>query len=434
MFQLFKQRNFSFYWLSHLISVIGDHVTLVAFPWLALQLTDSVAMMGLVAAVQGLPRALLMLTGGAVVDRSTPRRIIQMTNVVRMILVAILAVALYQDQASIELLFGVALGFGLCEAFFFPASTAILPAIIEEDELQAGNAIIHTTSWLSLIIGPVLAGFLIAGEFNTTMMHELDAVTGSTYDTDRAGLARAFAFDALTFFLSFLALIFVAGRPLHADERDDQKGLLGQIGEALYFVWQVPALKLVFIGIALLDFLYQAPVFVGLPALAKARFEDGVAVFSLWLAGYGTGSLLGAIVGGTMQPLLGKRLVRLTFLAFAWSGASLAFAVFGTSWWWPMIVFGIAGFFDNLVWVHMMTWIQKVSPKPLLGRVMSVFMFLSVGLLPIAYGVAGLVFEINLEGTLVIMSASMVIICLVCAFHPNAGRVHFEGDRERLPS
>ena len=231
-----------------------------------------VSLMGLVLAVQGTPRALLMLTGGAVVDRSTPRRIIQMTNVARLVLVGMLAFLLMQDMATIEILFVVAAGFGLCEAFFFPASTAILPSLLKEDELQAGNAIIHTTSWLSQVIGPVIAGLLIAGELNTASMH---GTGGSTFETDRAGLARAFAFDALTFFMSFVALVVVKGRALHDKADHDDASMLEQIGEAIRFIRKVPALTLVFIGVALLDFFYQAPIFVGLPALATVRFEEG---------------------------------------------------------------------------------------------------------------------------------------------------------------
>ena len=53
-----------------MISVIGDQISLIAFPWLVLQMTNSAALTGLVFAVQGIPRAVLMLAGGALVDRT----------------------------------------------------------------------------------------------------------------------------------------------------------------------------------------------------------------------------------------------------------------------------------------------------------------------------------------------------------------------------
>ena len=74
-----------------MISVIGDHISLIAFPWLVLQMTDSAALTGLVFAVQGVPRAALMLAGGALVDRTSPRLQILITNGLRMLLVLSLA-------------------------------------------------------------------------------------------------------------------------------------------------------------------------------------------------------------------------------------------------------------------------------------------------------------------------------------------------------
>ena len=100
---------------------------------------------------------------------------------------------------------------------------------------------------------------------------------------------------------------------------------------------------------------------------------------------------------------------------------------------WLAAVFGLAGLFDNMVWVHMMTWIQKVTPSKLLGRVMSVFMFLSVGLLPVANALAGVVFEWNLEVSMIIASGVMVVVCLACAFHPNAYRTKYEGEEYAKP-
>ena len=87
MFSLFKKRNFSLFWLGETISVIGDQISLIAFPWLILQMTNSAALTGLVFAVQGIPRAALMLAGGALVDRTSPRRVMLVSNGLRMILV-----------------------------------------------------------------------------------------------------------------------------------------------------------------------------------------------------------------------------------------------------------------------------------------------------------------------------------------------------------
>ena len=91
MLKLFRQKNFSIFWFGETISIIGDQISLIAFPWLVLQMTGSAALTGLVFAVQGVPRAFLMLAGGALVDRTSPRFVMLSSNLIRMILVLSLA-------------------------------------------------------------------------------------------------------------------------------------------------------------------------------------------------------------------------------------------------------------------------------------------------------------------------------------------------------
>lgn len=118
MFSLFKKRNFSLFWLGETISVIGDQISLIVFPWLILQMTNSAALTGLVFAVQGIPRAALMLAGGALVDRTSPRLVMLASNGLRMILVVYLAYMISQDTADITSVFLMAFAFGVADAFF----------------------------------------------------------------------------------------------------------------------------------------------------------------------------------------------------------------------------------------------------------------------------------------------------------------------------
>ena len=118
MFSLFKKRNFSLFWFGETISVIGDQISLIAFPWLILQMTNSAALTGLVFAVQGIPRAALMLAGGALVDRTSPRLVMLVSNGLRMLLVVYLAYMISQDTAEITSVFLMAFAFGVADAFY----------------------------------------------------------------------------------------------------------------------------------------------------------------------------------------------------------------------------------------------------------------------------------------------------------------------------
>ncbi len=422
--QLFKDRNFLNYWIGQFVSVIGDHISIIAFPLLVLQMTESVSMTGLVFAVQGIPRAILMLVGGAVVDRVGARAVMMVTSVLRFGLVMVVAWLINVDQASLQIVFGLAFAFGVADAFFYPASTAIVPSLLSKDKLQAGNALVQGSMWVGVIVGPALAGLIIAGEI-TTMGHDAN-LEAATYASNRSGFARAFFVDGLTFAASFITLIFVRTRKGESNVNDSvpdsslKASIGGEVMEVVRWVWSQPSMRLGFIGIAALEFFFQTPIFVGLPALAKARFLEPVYVYGLIITAYGSGALIGSFVGGSVRAIPDKYLIRVMFLVFMGSGASFGLMVLYEPYWWAMLVFFVCGTGDSFVWVNFTTWVQKQVPEKKIGRVMSILTFMSVGLIPIASVILGVAFEWNLEASLLIVSGILVVFCMVAACHKDA--------------
>lgn len=435
MLKLFRDRNFFTFWVGEFVSVIGDHISLIAFPFLVLQLTGSPALTAFVFAVQGLPRAVMMLVGGAIVDRSSPRMVMMVSNLLRCALVMLLAYLLHIDQITLPVIFTIATLFGLADAFFYPANTAMVPTLVAKDDLQQGNAIVQGSVWVGVIIGPALAGLLIAGQV-TTMGHDV-GLEAASYQSNRPGFARAFFIDGLTFALSFFTLLMVRARPLAEEEEDDAgenaskpTSMLGEVMQAVRWVWSVPAVRLGFVGIAILEFFFQTPIFVGLPALAKERFLEPAYVYGLIIAAYGSGALLGAVTGGAVRGPRDKNLVRMMFFIFTGSGAAIGLIVLYEPYWWAMLLFFCTGFADSFIWVHFTTWLQKLTPEKLLGRVMSILMFMSVGLIPIASIIMGLAFEWNLEVSLMAASAIIVVSCIFAALHPDSRRMSVRPNEE----
>ena len=155
-------RNFRLLWIGEGISLLGDQFYLVALPWLVLQLTGSALALGTIMALASIPRAVFMLLGGAFVDRYSPRSVMIASNAARFVLVALLSVLVLTNTIQMWMLYVLALAFGLADAFYFPAQTAIVPQVLQQDQLQAGNTFVQGTAQLSLFLGPVLAGALIA--------------------------------------------------------------------------------------------------------------------------------------------------------------------------------------------------------------------------------------------------------------------------------
>ena len=128
MLKIFKDRNFFIFWFGEMTSVVGDHISLLAFPWLVLQMTGSALMTGLVFAVQGIPRAVLMLAGGALVDRTSPRLIMILSNAARLVMVLCLAYMITNDLVNITNVFVIAFFFGVADiSHYTPALPSPLP-------------------------------------------------------------------------------------------------------------------------------------------------------------------------------------------------------------------------------------------------------------------------------------------------------------------
>ena len=421
MLSLFKKRNFSLFWFGEMASVIGDHISLIAFPWLVLQMTGSAALTGLVFAVQGIPRAILMLAGGALVDRTSPRLVILITNALRMILVMSLAFMIYNDAVQVATVFMLAFAFGIADAFFYPASTSIMPSLVKKHELQAGNAVLQTTLHLGMTVGPVIAALIIAGEVSSVSHQNIDTEVVNSYEMDREGLARAFFVDGLTFAVSFLTLLFVKVRSLDdSDDSEEASSLYSEIKDAISWVKSIPAVRFGFIGMGVIHFFFMPMVFVGIPVWAKARFVEGAYVYGLVTAAFGAGALIGAVASGYLKGPKDKNLIPNMFTAYVFSGSTLGLIIFYDAYWWAMMLFFVSGIFEAYFYVYFTTWLQKITPEYLLGRVMSLLMLMSIGLLPIADAIMGFAIELSLDYTMVASALFLMIFCGVVAVHPKS--------------
>jgi MFS family permease len=337
-----------------------------------------------------------------------------------------LAYMISQDSVDIVMVFLMAFAFGVADAFFYPASISILPSIVSKDQLQAGNAIVQTTLHLGMTVGPVVAGLIIAGEVSNVSQQTADmAAQGlAAYERDREGLARAFFVDGLTFALSLLSLMFVKTRPLSSEEEVvEGTSVMDEAREALAWVWSVPAVRLGFIGMAVLHFFFMPMIYVGLPVLANQRFAEGAYVYGLEMAAYGGGAFIGAALSGIMAGPSDKNLIPVMYWVNMLSSSCLALVIFYEPYWWAMLLFFFAGIFDSYMFVNFNTWIQRTCPEQLLGRVMSILMFMSVGLVPVGNAVIGFALDWNLSATLVGCSVVIVLLCAKIALDPRARQV-----------
>ena len=137
--KVLRNRNFRLLWIGEAISVLGDHFYIVALPWLVLQLTGDALAMGAVLALSAVPRAALMLVGGALSDRFAPRNIMFASNLARFILVSLLAGLVFTNRVEIWMLYVLAILFGIADAFLYPAHSSMAPQLAIGEEGFVAN-------------------------------------------------------------------------------------------------------------------------------------------------------------------------------------------------------------------------------------------------------------------------------------------------------
>jgi MFS family permease len=381
-------RDFRLLWLGEAISGLGDQFALIALPWLALVLTGSGLALGSVLAVMALPRAALMIVGGAYVDRLSPRRVMLISNAVRLIAISALGAAVAAGVAQLWMLYAFGLVFGISDAFFYPASTSIAPSLVPGERLAQANALVQGTAQLSVFLGPAAAGLLIA-------------VLGSSANRPSTeGIGVALLIDGVSFAVSLATLWLIRGG--RATSRDTAKSLVSDIREGIAFIWKWPSMRLIVLLSMAANLLVMGPFEIGIPVLAYTRLPEGAAAFGTMTAAFGLGSLIGLGAVAALPP------PRASFFSFIALGtiafAGVCTAVLGTvAATLPAVVLtfliGVGLGTSNLMTV---TWIQRRIPGSLMGRVMALMMFASLGLVPVSEIVAGVFVQVSLTGLFVV--------------------------------
>lgn len=171
-----RNPDFRLLWIGNAISFTGDQFYLVALPWLILQLTGSSIVLGTITMMAAVPRAALMLIGGAVSDRASPRKIMMITASARTVLVAAIAALIWIHALQLWQLYLLAFAFGVADAFAAPAAQTYLPSLVRPEQLPAANSVFQSTVQITTLVAPAPAGLLIRA-FGTAWAFLIDAVS-----------------------------------------------------------------------------------------------------------------------------------------------------------------------------------------------------------------------------------------------------------------
>lgn len=357
-------RDFRLLWLGETVSLLGDQFYLIGLPLLTLRVGGDGFALGAVLMTAAVPRALFMLLGGAISDRLSPRLVMLVSNGLRAAAVTLLTVLVASGSIELGHIYLLAAVFGTVDAFYHPSLMAIVPALVRRDALEGANGLVQGSEQLAMLVGPAIAGAVIAS----------------------AGLTPAFGVDALTFLFTVTTLL--AMRVPLRPSGDAGEGVLRQIGSGLRYAFRQPAMGVILVSIGLLNLAITGPAGVGLPLLAAQRF-GGAAAFGVMMSAFGGSTLIGALLaGGLLKRMPLGRLMVLAPLLFA---AALAAVGLATALPAALAALAVMGLGVGALNVRAVAWLQGRTEVGYRGRVMSVVMFASVGLAPVSLAIAGAV-------------------------------------------
>jgi MFS family permease len=359
----------------------------VALPWLVLQQTGSAVAMGTIMMAGAIPRAVLMLMGGAVSDRISARKIMMTTATARAVSVTVIGLLVWLHVLQTWQLYVLAFAFGVADAFAAPAQSAYMPSLIRREQLVAASSVGQSAAQLTTIVGPVPAGLVIQA----------------------LGVAWAFFVDAVSFLFIIGALWKLPDPPSSASAR---KGMWHSIAEGISYVAKDVPLRSLMLLATVMNFCLSGPVVVGLAYFAKTRLGSPAAYGTL-ISTLAAGSLLGAVLAGLWK--IRKRGV-LILLGAVVLGLCLSSIALAERTWSLAAILAVMGAAAGMLNVHIGAWAMQRIDMAVRGRVSSVLMLAAFGVAPISLAVAGFLVAWNLKLMFLFAGALMVIAAAGAAF------------------
>ncbi|MGL5825804.1 MAG: MFS transporter [Nocardioides sp.] len=385
-------RNHRLRWLTsgQFVSGIGDGIFVAALPWFVLAEYGS-ATLGFVMGAYGLPRAGLIVVGGHLADRFGPARMMVLSDVIRAICTALLAsIAIYSKQPpGVTIIILIVVGIGLGEALFLPASFSLMPTLVDDKDLTAGNAALATSARLAGFIGPPTGGLLL----------------GAT------GAGFAFLLNAFTFVVSAAALWRVAALSQGGDKPvvNSHDPVDAEMSSLRSVVRAQPVIRFLFVVFLAGSIVISAIDTVGLPAFTRDILLAGATSYGALLLAMSVGELLGSLAAVRLPAVVRPNM--LTGMLFGVGGIGIvglsqaASTLVAGSW---LLVCGIALAYGNLL---SQTALQRWSPPHLRGALTGILLSASFGALPVSAMVAGLATDsYGVEVYLVAAGAVFVVI------------------------
>ncbi len=363
-FLALRHRNFRLFWFGQLISLIGTWMQSIGQAWLVLELTHSAWLLGVVGALQFLPVMLLSLFGGVLADRLPKRKVLLFTQSFAMLQAVLLWALVASGQVQIWHVLVLAALLGLTNSLDMPTRQAFVVEMVGREDLPNAIALNSSLFNMARIVGPGIGGLIIAW----------------------LGVAPLFLLNAISFIAVIIGLALIDMNHLYALARRPNVSLdtvkqstLQSLREGLVYVIRTPSVLLIIAVVGIIS-LFGINFNVILPLFATDVLHAGPEGFGFISAAFGLGSLFSALwlAWGNNKPSIRQLLIG----ALAFCVLEILFAI-SHMYVLSLVLIAAVGFSQIAFSATANTTLQTVSPDHLRGRVMSVYMLVFAGTVPL---------------------------------------------------
>jgi MFS family permease len=388
-------RDFWLYFSGQSVSQLGSSFTIFAMPLLVYKLTHSATNLAITTVAEFTPYLLFGLVLGAVADRVDRRRMMLRADLGQALVIATLPVLSLLGVLEVWQIYAVTFVQSILGILFSCGEFAAIPALVGEEELVTANARIMATNNVGPILGPTLAGALVAF----------------------MPVAQLLFFDAGSFLVSAgcLALIrrsFNAGMKPVARTGSLMRSLLVDVREGLGYVWQHPVLRSISVMMALINFVYSTAS-AQLVLFAKRALHASNSEVGFLFACGALGIVVVSLMAGPIRRRLSFAVTALGALVV--SGLALTAMALAHSYPAALVLWGASSGFGLLLNINTGALRQAIVPPQLLGRVVSVAQVLAWSAIPLG-AIAGAAAINATSVTTVYATIGVLSACIAFAF------------------
>ena len=394
--QVLGVRNFFWLWIGSLGSSFAMNMQIIARGWLVFELTDSPLDLAWVTMSFMVPTVLFSLYGGVLADRMRKKRVIVIAQALNCIATVVMAAIIFGGHVTFWDFIWFGFFNGTILALSMPARQAFVPELIPERLVFAAMGL-TTTGWnLARIVGPALAGLLIA-------------IIADGDKTSSFGVGVVYVVIASLYFISAVTMLLInqSGKV----KQESKATALSDMGEGLRYVLSHPPI-FGLIVLSILPFIFGMPLNTLLPAFNEEVMGGGPDHLGFLVSAMGVGAIMGSLMMATMGDLRNKAVWLLVTCA-GWGALISAFGMSQVHW----LVFGLIA---AIGWVS--SWnmslnrgmLQMQVDDHMRGRIMSIDM-MSHGLMPLGvFPISWIAENYDVGTALVVSGSAFICLTLLC--------------------